>query len=307
MVGLSVGCDDDREIPILNPGDDTGNIGGVVDSPDGGDDGGNGSGGDLNVPEEDDGNEGVGGFSETINGIVVTWAADITRKQMIVLTGMIQNMVTVEDGTFQMGSDESGTYENEKPAHSVTLSGFLIGKYEVTQCEWETVMESNPSHFEGDSLPVESVSWEIIDEQFLPKLNLMTGLSFRLPTEAEWEYAARGGRYSKGYIYSGSNNVESVAWSKSNGSNKTHPVGQTVGNELGLHDMSGNVWEWCYDRLRAYKSSSQTNPVIKLGEGRVRRGGSWRNETWACRTLYRDYSDPWDAYDNIGLRLVLPL
>jgi len=152
-------------------------------------------------------------------------------------------MVFVEGGTFMMGAtseQESDAFDWEKPAHRVTLSDFYIGKYEVTQAQWKAVMGSNPSYFKGDNLPVERVSWGDCQE-FIRKLNERTGLTFRLPTEAEWDYAARGGNRSRGYKYSGSDDPDEVAWYWDNSGIKTHPVGQKRANELGLYDMSGNV------------------------------------------------------------------
>ncbi|MBQ3247459.1 MAG: SUMF1/EgtB/PvdO family nonheme iron enzyme, partial [Alistipes sp.] len=171
-------------------------------------------------------------------------------------------MVFVKGGTFTMGATAeqgSDADSDEKPAHSVTVSNFYIGKYEVTQAQWEAVMGKNPSRFKGDNLPVERVSWNDI-QKFIEKLNAKTGKRYRLPTEAEWEYAARGGNQSKGYKYSGSNDIGSVAWYTDNSSSPTHPVGQKQPNELGLYDMSGNVYEWCSDWHGSYSSGSQTNP-----------------------------------------------
>ena len=164
------------------------------------------------------------------------------------------NMVFVQGGSFQMGSNNGQS--DEKPVHSVTVSDFYIVKYEVTQKEWRDIMGSNPSKWKGDNLPVEKVSWDDV-QTFIKKLNAKTGLNYRLPTEAEWEYAARGGNKSNGYKYSGSNDIGSVAWYASNSGSKTHSVGQKKPNELGIYDMTGNVWEWCNDWYGDYSSSSQ--------------------------------------------------
>ncbi len=169
-----------------------------------------------------------------------------------------EGMVFVEGGTFEMGSND---YDNEKPVHRVTVSDFYIGKYEVTQKEWQEVMGNNPSRNKGDDLPVENVSWNDIQD-YLQRLNAKTGGNYRLPTEAELEYAARGGNKSHGYEYSGSNTLDNVAWYYDNSGSKTHSVGTKQPNELGIYDMSGNVWEWCNDWYgeNYYSSSSQNNP-----------------------------------------------
>jgi formylglycine-generating enzyme required for sulfatase activity len=213
-------------------------------------------------------------------------------------------MIVVEGGTFRMGSNE---YSDEQPIHNVTLTTFLIGKYPITQAQWQKVMGSNPSDFKGDNLPVESVSWE--DAQvFINKLNLLVGKTYRLPTEAEWEFAARGGHKSVGYKYSGSNNIDEVAWYDGNSDEKTHPVGCKKGNELEIHDMSGNVWEWCSDWYSGYSSGSQSNPTgVTSGSYRVFRGGSWFSNAVFCRPTYRNDSTPTDRNDYIGFRVCLTL
>ena len=199
-------------------------------------------------------------------------------------------MVNVEGGTFTMGAtaEQGSSYgSDEKPTHQVTLSSYMIGKTEVTQALWETVMGSNPSKFKGADLPVENVSWEECQE-FITKLNALTGKNFRLPTEAEWEFAARGGNNSSGYKYSGSNNLSDVAWSEGNSEGTTHPVGTKSPNELGIYDMSGNVWEWCNDWYGDYSSSSQSNPTgPNSGSNRVLRGGDWYNSAENGRVSYR--------------------
>ena len=221
---------------------------------------------------------------------------------------LVDNMVFVEGGTFTMGatSEQSNdAYDDEKPAHQVTLSSFSIGKYEVTQEQWEAVMGSNPSMFKGAKLPVEQVSWTDCQE-FIRKLNALTGKRFRLPTEAEWEYAARGGNRSRGYKYAGSDNLGSVAWYTDNSSSQTHPVGQKSPNELGLYDMSGNVWEWCQDWKGNYSSNAQTNPAGPSSGGvRVNRGGGWGSGARGCRSSYRFDSLPSLPYNDLGLRLAL--
>ena len=228
------------------------------------------------------------------------------RKSII--QSLINKMVYVEGGTFTMGAtleQGSDAYADAKPAHQVTLSSFSIGKYEVTQEEWQAVMGSNPSNFKGALLPVEMVSWNDCQE-FIRKLNSMTGKRFRLPTEAEWEYAARGGNRSRGYKYAGGNVLDNVAWYDSNSGNKTHDVGQKSPNELGLYDMSGNVCEWCADWYGSYSSNSQTNPTgASGGSDRVKRGGSWLGSARYCRVSFRDFNSPGSLRGHLGLRLAL--
>ena len=233
----------------------------------------------------------------------------VTKKittQTFAVNGVSFTMVDVEGGTFMMGANNA-RYE-ESPSHSVTLSDFSIGETEVTQELWEAVMGNDPSYFprfEGPQLPVEQVSWNDCQE-FITQLNQLTGKNFRLPTEAEWEYAARGGNKSKGYKYAGSNNIDDVAWYWTNGSSKTHPVKQLLRNELFLYDMSGNVWEWCQDWYGSYSSGAQTNPTgPERGFERVYRGGSWGGEERFCRVLERGHKAPTDNFRHIGLRLAL--
>jgi len=181
-----------------------------------------------------------------------------------------------------------------------------MGETEVTQALWKAVMGSNPSNWKGDNLPVESVSWNDCQE-FIRKLNQLTGRNFRLPTEAEWEFAARGGNQSYGYKYAGSNSIGSVAWYTDNSGSKTHAVKGKSPNELGLYDMSGNVYEWCSDWKGSYGSGSQTNPKgPSSGSSRVFRGGSWYNLARYCRVSYRRDLGPGSRGINLGFRLCLP-
>ena len=231
-------------------------------------------------------------------------------EQTFNVNGVEFKMIKVEGGTFSMGATSEQEYDAlscEKPVHSVTLSDYYIGETEVTQELWEAVMGSNPSYFEGDNQrPVENVSWNDC-QKFIKKLNRLTGKQFRLPTEAEWEYAARGGKYSRGYKYSGSNNADEVAWYDSNSGSKTHPVKTKKDNELGLYDMSGNVWEWCNDWWGCYQSNSQTNPTgPSEGECRVVRGGGWYNSDGGVRVSNRGIGGiPVARYSSQGLRLAL--
>ena len=241
-------------------------------------------------------------------------------------------MVKVEGGTFTMGAtaEQGSDYDSDElPTHQVTLSDYYIGKYEVTQQLWEYVMSysgtcadgssmsayasdvwlgSDPSssYGVGDYYPAYYVSYYDIVDIFLPRLNKITGRTYRLPTEAEWEFAARGGKQSKGYKYSGSDNIGVVAWYTGNSGGKTHQVGTKEPNELGIYDMSGNVWEWCGDWYGSYSSSAQTNPTgPSSGSKRVLRGGSWSDDAWYCRVSNRTYSIPSYRYDDSGFRVVL--
>ena len=221
--------------------------------------------------------------------------------------GVSFEMVEVRGGTFRMGIDDTlhtGAYDLEKPAHSVTLSGYYIGKTEVTQVLWKAVMGSNRSRSKGDDLPVDNVSWNDC-QKFIRKLNALTGENFRLPTEAEWEFACRGGNNSRGYEYSGSDNIDNVAWYGDNSGYKTHLVATKLPNELGIYDMSGNVREWCADWCVYYSSGAQTNPKGPYdGSNRVIRGGSCYGK-WDCRSYIRGSGRPGIRHNGLGLRLSL--
>lgn len=234
-----------------------------------------------------------------------------------VKNGLYIEMVKVEAGTFTMGatSEQEDPYDDHKPTHQVTLTrDYYIGKYEVTQSLWKAVMGTNPSSKKGSNLPVEKVSWNDC-QIFIRKLNAITKRKFRLPTEAEWEYAARGGKYSKGYRYSGSNTLSDVGWyegARVNPQNCIHPIGSKQPNELGVYDMSGNVAEWCQDWYGKYSSLSQTNPTGSVqGTSRVVRGGDGYGFDIECQNSYRSNSifqelcTPNYRQFNRGLRLVL--
>ena len=232
--------------------------------------------------------------------------SDVAVKTFTV-KGVSFNMVRVVGGTFQMGatSEQQDPFDSEKPVHQVTLSPYYIGETEVTQELWLTVMDRNPFKFKGDRLPVECVSWDECQE-FISKLNQQTGLNFRLPTEAEWEFAARGGNKSLGYQYSGSTNLGDVAWYTDNSGSSTHNVKTKQANELGLYDMSGNVWEWCQDWYSSYNASSQTNPTgASSASNHVVRGGGWYSGAGNCRVAIRYDFTPDRRYDDLGLRLAL--
>jgi len=217
--------------------------------------------------------------------------------------GVTFKMIKVEAGTFRMGSTDGDS--DEQPVHSVTLSSdYYIGETEVTQELWAAVMGTNPSCFTSDSrLPVERVSWNDC-QTFITKLNALTGANFRLPTEAEWEFAARGGNKSQGYTYSGSNTIDNVAWYTTNSGSKTHVVKTKSPNELGIYDMSGNVYEWCSDWYEAYSSAAVTDPTgASSGSIRVNRGGSWNSDATYGRCANRNSSTPTLTSSSVGLRL----
>lgn len=235
--------------------------------------------------------------SETANSISIP-----------VKDGINIEMIKVEAGTFMMGATKEvkEPYKIELPAHEVLLTeDYYIGKYEVTQALWNVVMDSKYSTNDGDLLPKNYVSWNDCQE-FIEKLNKITGLKFRLPTEAEWEYAARGGKKSKRYLYSGSNNVLDVAWYDGNSSNKRHPVGTKQANELGIFDMGGNVSEWCQDLWGQYQNDSQINPLgSSAGTKHVLRGGNYFFDIRICYLSYRMFAESnyKDAFN--GFRLAL--
>ena len=257
------------------------------------------------------GNSSDSGNSKQSGGAIQS--GDNTLSQQIfsktyTANGVSFDMMMVKAGTFTMGakSEMKDLEPDEKPTHQVTLTNdYYIGKTEVTQALWMAVMGNNPSYFIGDNLPVESVSWNDC-QKFISKLNSLTGQNFRLPTEAEWEFAARGGNNSNHYQYSGSNELDDVAWYDGNSGDKTHAVATKQPNELGLYDMSGNVWEWCSDWDGDYSSSSLTNPTgPNWGSRRVRRGGSKHCDAWYCRSSHRNCFTPDHSYLDLGLRLVL--
>lgn len=260
----------------------------------------------------------------------------LNKNKKRIIDHLLDNMVLVEGGTFTMGAtSEQGddAWEDEKPIHQVFLTSYSIGRYEVTQEEWEAVMDSNPSFFKGAKLPVENVSWDDCQE-FIHRLNIITGKNFRLPTEAEWEYAARGGNKSKNFKYSGSNNLDEVAWYYKNSGDsllilneedvdnvvilkedynlldvnhcQTHPVGLKSPNELRLYDMSGNVAEMCYDWRDRYSSVKQTDPKgPSTGNDHISRGGGYDGRSIDCRVSCRSGIQSYDRQNDLGFRLVL--
>ncbi len=233
---------------------------------------------------------------------------------------LLDDMILVNGGSYLMGcTSEQGRdcRNDERPAHRVQVDDFKMGKYEVTQAQWIAVMGENPSHFnECRECPVEQVSWEDI-QVFLEKLNALTGRNFRLPTEEEWEFAARGGKKSKRYKFAGHHKFDKVAWHEYNSSGNTHIVGGKLPNELGLYDMSGNVWEWCDSYYTAsYYKEHRTKPNFKkmnkkerqLAEEnlnyRVLRGGSWYVQPFYCRLSYRIRYNINHRFFGFGFRLV---
>lgn len=264
---------------------------------------------------------GMGATALTVTVDGEPWAAlqlDVNNdRRTFIVDDMKFNMIYVKGGTFTMGEQGRDASSDEKPAHQVTLSSYYIGETPVTQELWQAVMGNNPSKFNGGSYgidlqrPVESVSWDDC-QAFIAKLNKklasqLGGRRFRLPTEAQWEFAARGGTKSKHHQYAGSDDIDAVAWYSSNSNSRTHPVAQKTANELGLFDMIGNVSEWCQDGLRTYDSSPQTDPLGPTASGsfRVSRGGSWGSSARYCRVSYRVSNFPSDANIFRGLRLAL--
>ena len=257
----------------------------------------------------EDGDVNISDLNTIINIILGGSSPTPYDVETITVNGVSFKMVKVEGGTFTMGASDDDPDANnpEKPAHQVTLTkDYAIGQTEVTQALWLAVIGSNPSSITGDlNLPVEQVSWNNC-RSFIAKLNELTGRSFRLPTEAEWEFAARGGIKSKGYKYAGSDSFDSVAWVKSNCGATTHPVGSKSPNELGIYDMSGNVWEWCQDIASYYSSSEQVDPTgPAAGEYYIIRGGGWRNDEQTSRVTNRSGGYPTNTSPGLGLRLAL--
>lgn len=221
-------------------------------------------------------------------------------------------MVFVKGGSFMMGSEDKEAYNDEKSVHPVTIPDFYIGQYPVTQALWEKVMgeEANKSRFKGGNRPIENVSWNTITQEFIPKLNELTGKEYSLPSEAVWEFAARGGNLSKNYKYSGSSDLNEVGWYDKNSHMETKPVGLKAPNELGLYDMNGNAWEWCLDHWHDnYKNAPNDGCAwidvnAEKGKNRVFRGGSWSIGQRNCRPTFRSNSLPDGAHDFVGFRLV---
>ena len=250
----------------------------------------------------------------SIFNLVLTKGIALSTPNSFTVNGVSFNMKLVEAGTFEMGQSADG--KNVTPVHSVTISqDYYIGETEVTQGLWYAVMGTKLTDITsangwnaygvGDSYPMYYISWNDCQD-FITKLNAATGQTFRMPTEAEWEYAAKGGNKSQGYTYSGSSTIDDVAWYTGNSSSQTHPVAMKAPNELGLYDMSGNVLEWCSDWYGSYSSSAVTDTTGPTsGSDRVLRGGSWRNDAPYCRTADRYHINPTNRYNYLGFRLCL--
>lgn len=248
--------------------------------------------------------------------LIVVFAGGGKDKLTVTANGVSFNLLKVEGGSFQMGADDSDAFDDEKPVHHVKVNSFHMGETEVTQALWNAVMgtsviqqsgtnDATKARGEGRDYPMYFVSWHDCQD-FIRKLSDITGKNFRLPTEAEWEYAARGGNKSDNYKFAGSNAIDNVAWYDQNGNTSTHPVMMKSPNELGFYDMCGNVWEWCSDWSGLYGSASQTNPQGAVeGTNRVFRGGSWSTDVQRCRVTNRRGGKPDIKLNNLGFRLVL--
>lgn len=221
------------------------------------------------------------------------------------LDSIAGSMVWVTGGSFIMGNDAGEA--DERPAYEVVVDGYAISRYPVTQRQWSVIMGNNPSEFVGcDQCPIDKVSWNDA-QKFIAILNELTGKKYSLPTEAEWEYAAKGGKGGKMYKYSGSNDIDAASWYAGNSGRRPHPVGEKEPNELGLYDMCGNVWEWCLDwyNKNYYELNESNNPIgPSSGAGRVRRGGSWFTQAVNCKTTTRNNVKQDFTDDSGGFRLV---
>ena len=261
-----------------------------------------------------DGEVNIADVNKIINIILGDTQPTTPSIQTFTVNGVSFTMILVKGGTFTMGAtteQEEDALDDEYPPHLVTLSDYMIGQTEVTQELWVAIMGNNPSRFSGyKDRPVERLEWSDC-QYFIQKLNSITGKHFRLPTEAEWEYAARGGNKSLGYKYSGSNDLNEIAWYGVKGTNwldpnyGTHNVGTKAPNELDLYDMSGNVWEWCQDRYGAYSADPQQDPTGPDSNSKhIYRGGAWEGSASDCRISYRKMCTMYTSF-NIGLRLAL--
>ena len=252
------------------------------------------------------------------NGIISVNAGEVSFDITITQSGCQWfesfEMIDVKGGTFYMGAQkddptetnyDASAYQIESPVHQVSISSYAIGKFEVTQAQWNAAMGNNPSNIQGENLPVENVTWEEV-QAFISILNEKSGLNYRLPTEAEWEFAAKGGNKSEEFDYSGNSVLSACGWYYSNSEATTHEVGSKIPNELGIYDMSGNVREWCNDWFGYYYSSMEDNPQGAYdGNMKVNRGGSWTTPAVNCRNTYRHTDYPYEKALDLGFRLVL--
>ena len=244
-----------------------------------------------------------------VNGLLIQWGSDdLSVDVKDAVWEIVTSMVYVNGGTFSMGS-ENTAFPNEQPIHKVTLSDYYLAKVTITQKQWTTIMGENPlwseNYGKGDDFPANFISYEQA-KQFISRLIRYSGLHFRMPTEAEWEYAACGGQHSQGYGYSGSDDANKVAWHRGNANGTMHPVAKLVPNELGLYDMSGNVWEWCSDWYGIYPYGSVTNPTgPSTGTIRVVRGGSFTYDAEFSRCKTRNYLPETNQSLAVGLRLAI--
>jgi len=258
---------------------------------------------------------------DLVNGLVIRWndTMGISEEQKVVVRQIVANLVKVEGGEFMMGAQHTDAegiqydpeaLDGESPVHQVSLSDYYIGKYEVTQQEWRAVMGNDldwTSYYgSGDRMPAYRLTWTDANN-FVTRLSLMTHLDFQVPTEAQWEFAARGGNSSQQYRFSGSDDVNAVAWHKNNAGGMLHNVGEKQPNELGLYDMSGNLWEWCRDSYNEYTTEFYPDPLFSWGEPYVLRGGSWTYFPTYCRVTARDsYSDQPSIANGFRVSLQIP-
>lgn len=248
-------------------------------------------------------------YMENFDGILIHWNGQVTEEQQEAIREVAASLVRVEGGTFQMGSDSELANEDEQPVHAVTLSSYRIAQFTITQKQWRAIMGQNVAwnvnYGVGDNYPATNLNANDV-KQFLDKVNRLGELNLRLPTEAEWEYAARGGKNSHGTLYSGDDDADAVAWHQGNAGNRLHPVGSLQPNELGLYDMSGNVWEWCSDWYGNYSEDAQTNPQgPNSGQRRVVRGGSFSYEAAFSRVTQRNSVQSGTSSFALGFRVAM--